>query len=179
MTQQDRNNYWKSLAISHVFVAHEADIVEGETVVGQRNSFCLDIADEIEASEFVRLHFPAVAVGLVAGRVTNNEGQPRMRYTNRLYFLSHFSVDSNEDPAIPKSKEAAFELTYEVMMDFLNKLQSDYEESGGCDFEFRYIDENSYRWESVELMGANMCGWNFYFNDEEPYHFVIDENKWS
>ena len=173
MNQRERNDYWKKLATDHIQVAHNAVIADIT-----RNSFLVDIADEVEASEIINLHFPCVAVYNIVGRVVIKEDQRRMRYQNRLSFLNRFSIESNEDATIPTSKAMAFSTTYEVMMDFLNKLQSNYEDAAPC-FLFKFIDENSYRWESVELVGSGMCGWELYFNDEEPANFLIDESKWS
>lgn len=178
ISQQDRINYFEALSISHTLVAHTADIVDGSTVVGQRKSFCVDIADELEASEILHLNFPCVVASLVDGKVIIKADQQRLRYQNKLHFLNRFSVESHEDPCIPASKEIAFEITYGVMMDYLNKIQSDYEDEGPCG-DFKYIDENSFHWEAIELIGSNMCGWILYFNDEEPTNFSVDESKWN
>jgi len=177
MTQAARNEFWENLARHHVLVQHGADILEGETVIGQRKSFTVEIADELEASEAIKLDMPCVVHGIIDGKIIIKDGANKNRFQNKVYFLTRFSVDSNSNPSIPASKEAAFDLTYGITQDFLNKLQSDYEDSEPCG-DFQYIDENSYRWESIEMIGSNMCGWCLYFNDEENRHFIIDQSKW-
>ncbi|MEP7319554.1 MAG: hypothetical protein ABI921_12460 [Panacibacter sp.] len=178
ISQQDRINYWEALSISHHLVLHNADILDGIIVIGHRNSFIVDIADELEASEIINLQFPCVVANLVAGKVILKDDQPRIRYQNKITFLSRFSITSDADPSIPDSKKSAFDITYEVLKDFLNKIVEDYDDMGPCG-DFRFIDENSYRWEPVELAGSNMCGWALYFNDEEAANFIVDETKWN
>jgi hypothetical protein len=172
MTQADRNAYWQRLAASHIYIMDGAAMEGG----GTRKSFIVDVEDEIDASEFLKLDLPCVANAIVDGRIVLKEGAYKNRYQNKVLFLTRFGIVSDDNPSIPESKEAAIALTYEIMQDFLNKLQSDYEDDQCADFKF--IDENSYRWECIEMMADNLCGWALYFNDEENKHFVIDETKW-
>lgn len=170
--QTDRINYWEQVSEGHMLVAHNADIMEGATVVDQRKSFCADIADELVASEILKLHFPCVVANLVNGAVIQRADQNRFRYQNKLSFVNRFSIESNEDPCIPNSKEIAFNITYNVMMDFLKKLMDDYANDGSCGY-FKFLDETSIRWEALEIVGSNMCGWDMFFVDEEPMSFGV------
>lgn len=174
MTQAARNAYWQSLAQSHISILHGADDGNG----GTRKSFIYEVADELDASEFNKLDLPCVVVGVVDGIIAMKKDAAKNRYQNKVLFLSDFGIDSNTNPSIPASKEAALALTYDIMQDFLNKVQSDYEDDQ-CNGQFHYIDENSYRWESIEMMADNLCGWALYFNDEENRNFIIDQNKWQ
>lgn len=179
MNPFERITYFEDLSKSHSFVAHDADILnDAHEVIGKRKSFLEDIADEVPASELLKLDFPCCVADIGDGKIVVKDGQNRNRYVNKLRFLSKYSILSESDPSIPKSKKVAWSLTYEVMMDYLNKIQSDYEDTEPCG-DFKFIDENSYYWEKVERVGSNMCGWDLFFNDEEPANFSIDETKWS
>lgn len=172
INQSARINYWEAISETHVLVAHNADIMEGESVIDTRKSFCADIADEVAASEVLKLHFPCVVANLVAGKVISRDDQKRFRYQNKLSFLHRFSVESDALPSIPMCKEIAYNITYNVMMDYLEKLLQDYATDGGCGY-FKFIDEQSIRWEALDLVGSNMCGWELFFNDEEPLKFTV------
>ena len=170
ITQVSRIDYWRTISEGNLAVAHNAAILEADTVVGYRKSFLYNLADEVPASEIEKLEFPAVVSHIVDGRIAIRADQRRMRYNNQLSFLNRFSIVSNSNPCIPESKLLASDLAYEVMMQYLQKLLDDYEMEGSCGY-FQYIDENSIRWEAIDLIGSNMTGWNLFFADEERKPF--------
>lgn len=173
ITQLSRIDYWKQICEGNIDVAHNAAVLDGATIIRLRKSFLYNMADEVPASEYTGLDFPAVITHLVEGKIMLKDDQRRMRYLNQLSFVHRFSIVSDEDPCIPKSKLLASDIAYQVMMDFLKKLLDDYEVMQSCGY-FQFIDENSIRWEPIDLLGSNMTGWNLIFMDEERKPFGIN-----
>lgn len=176
ITQFSRIAYWKTISEGNISVAHNAAIMDGATITGVRKSFLYNMADEVPASEMTKLEFPAVVAHIVEGRIILRDDQRRMRYNNQLSFLNRFSVVGDNNPCIPESKLLASDIAYEVMMQYIKKLLDDYELSGSCGY-FQFIDESSIRWEAIDTTGANMTGWNLYFNDEERKPFDLNTTE--
>ncbi|OLY92289.1 hypothetical protein SAMN05444008_11555 [Cnuella takakiae] len=166
---KDRSDYFKSLANKHKLVAHKR--IEGKH---EKNSFHrMNDEEELLAACVNWAHFPCVVHAGMSGRYTEGkQSLVKRKTTNQLMFLSKVDHPTNMD-----SREACYDLTMEIMEDFIAFMLGEFHEKGFCS-NFSNIDLNRFSFSTVSFNG-NLFGWQLTIEDDAfPDITNSDTSKW-
>jgi hypothetical protein len=166
---KEKSDYFKSLCVSNKLVAHTVN-QDGEV----RNSyFRMNDEDELVAACVNWAHFPCVVHFSFYGRYRGQALIAKRQQTSILYFLD--KADASDMDSI----ENAYDLAFEVMEQFISKMNNEFLEDGSCS-PFRNLDLSRFSYSAVGPINATLFGWMLQFEDEASAEDVTnyDETKW-
>lgn len=172
----DRKDFFKEMAMSHYLVQHDAAIPD--TTINRKSFIVIDNPDELPAAVINQMHFPAVVHFDFSGKPVDKNGSIRIRNNNELLFLDKplkTDVIITED----KARDAAFNRSFSVMMDFIAFMNNEFEDHGSCG-PFKDFDLNLCAWQKQDDLLDGLVGWKLLFSDEVNATSILefDENKW-
>jgi hypothetical protein len=166
-----RKNYFYQLAQIDPALYHGSDITE-DGVVRDKKTF-IQVADEqdsLNAGVVNRLDFPFVAQIGFNGSLTEPSGNIRTRYQNRLQFLSK-AITDDTNIVLEYAKDAAYELTYQIMQNWIQRFYFDMGNLCPCPFK---LDFNSFSWVMIGPIADQFYGWELQFSDDEPNNEILN-----
>lgn len=173
----ERKNFFKLLSQKHYLVKHDAVIPDSDGL--KRKSFiAIDNPEELAAATINQGHFPMVVHSGFEGKPVDKNGSIRIRNTNELIFLDKPQA-TPLDVTTTSANDAAFNRSFEVMMDFISYMYETYEEYGACG-PFKMIDVSLFNWRVQEYIEDGMVGWVLSFIDEVNASDILnfDSSKW-
>jgi hypothetical protein len=166
---KNRSDYYKQLAIDNKLVAHTRDTGDGE-----RNSFFrLNDEEELQAACVIWAHFPCVNHFGFDGRYTSNiNSVAKRKLSDDLLFLSK-ALATDMDGI-----EAAYDESFEVMEQWLSKMQNQFDTDGSCS-PFGVFDLSRCSFQRYTVNG-NLFGWLLSIEDEAYANEVnkFDATQW-
>jgi hypothetical protein len=173
----NRKNFFKERSEQHYLVKHNHVIPDSGGM--KRKSFIvIDNPEELAAATINQGHFPMVVHNGFEGKPLDKNGSLRIRNVNELIFLDK-PLTSADNVTKSSANDAAYNRSFEVMMDFIAWMYEQYEETGSCG-PFKELDINQFNWRIQDYISDGFVGWVLTFSDEVKATDIIvfDEDKW-
>jgi hypothetical protein len=162
--------YYKTVAQEHYLVRHERANSEEDATL--RNSFVDNDNDEgLSANVINNGHFPMVVHAGFSGKPIDKNGSIRVKVNSVLWFLSHKTGSTALE-----AKHSAMEESFGVMMDYLSRMNNDFEENGSCG-PFKDFDLNLCNWRELPDLSDGLCGWELMITHEVAASALLDYNE--
>jgi hypothetical protein len=160
---KDRELYLQQIATQHALVKHnQAVSVDDDTP--RQSFFRINDEEELNAASVNWIHFPCVVMVGLSGGLVNKGGSIRQLNSNLWMFLEKMQRDET-NPIDATAITEAYDRTFNVMNDFITRVNSDFEEDPDCG-PFKDIDLGKFKWEQTGPLGDELYGWILSFSDE-------------
>lgn len=168
----DYINYFAGIAKLDPFIRHD-QLIAGTN--DKRNSFfSVSDPDELDAADFNYIHYPFVAQAAFSGTMKDT-GNYQIMIHHELRFYTKALSDNYQQPAI----ESAYDLTYEIMQQWLNLFLKQSYGQGSCG-PIHTIDIDSIRFTKLEQLADLFFGWSLSFIEHRPVNkFLQPNNYWQ
>jgi hypothetical protein len=167
---KQRADYFKGLANKNKLIAHGRE-VDGEV----RNAFFrMNDEEEVLAACVSWIHFPCLVQMGFSGRFTTAINvMPKLKPTNTLLVLQKANQTDMD------SIEAAYDLSFEAMLDVISGIWKEYEVMGGCGV-FADLDLSRFSFNPIGPINGDLFGWALTFEDNQSAEQLIkfDASKW-
>lgn len=159
----DRKLYLQGICEAHPVVRHNQPISDVDTRLRQ-SFFGINDEEEFLAACVNWIFFPCVVQFGLSGGLLNKSTSIKQLNTNTWIFLQKLELDQN-NPVVSEAIDRAYDVTFDVMMDFIGTVESDFENDECCGV-FTQLDLGKFKWEQYGPVGDQLYGWILKFSDE-------------
>jgi hypothetical protein len=166
-----RRNYFLELAGNDSSLLNNWDITE-DGITRKRKSFIQVSADvdSLNAGVINGLDFPFVIQSAFSGSLSDQNGDIRNRYQNRLQFLTKgFSQAGLVE--LEDAIHYAYDITYSIMKKWMARFYDDQQTLCPCPFN---LDFSSFSWAMIGPIADQFYGWELQFSDDERAEDIIN-----
>lgn len=157
-----REDYFRRFAIQQADIRHEEpNSVDDATP--RQSFFRINNEEEFEAAGQRWIHWPALMMTNLQGRVVDRSGSLRQSNLHTLYIVTKLELDP-EMPVEAAAITEAFDITFEIVKELINTMEEDYEDKCGA-----YFEPGNCRWEQLGPLGDGFYGWVLQFTDENRW----------
>jgi hypothetical protein len=174
---KNREQYNSDFCRTHHLVKHKhPNSIEDPTP--RESFFRINDEEEMLTAHKNWSHDPCVVMVGLSGGLINKGGSIRQGTSNILMFLSKLKLDP-ENPIKATAITEAYDITFEVMRDYVSKALNDTVENDGCGT-FKNLEPSRFKWEQTGPIGDEFYGWILEYADElgrsiiqfNPDHFI-------
>ncbi len=159
---KQREQYLQGIAQDHPLVLHNQP-VSAVDARPRQSFFRINDEEELNAASVNWVHFPCVVMIGLSGGLINKSGSIRQLNINTVLVLEKMLLDEN-NPIDATAITEAYDRTFEVMNDFIGRVNDDYEAGDVC--VFSDLDLGRFKWEQAGPLGDQLYGWILTFSDE-------------
>jgi hypothetical protein len=160
-TFKDRENYLKQLCTAHPIVLHD--------VSNRKSYFRLNNEEELASGTVNGIDYPCVANTNLTGRIRDKNSDTTILnhvFSNEWSFLQEVATTDSEAVNFSDEVQDAYDLTFEIMEDFIKAMKDDYAENDRCGA-FDAIDFSQMNYRPIGPVMQNAYGWELSFINEQ------------